>query len=98
MVKMDHRDAIRALELRERGEAPEDHDAAELFYRFWFGGDSEGFGPYDVKPRDVLWGELERGIEHERHHSDDEMVAAKIVLDHLVKNPEYYKRLEAAGL
>jgi len=45
-------------------------------------------GEEDIDPEQLKLGII---IEHE--HTEDEMVAAKIALDHLVEIPDYYSRL-----
>jgi len=82
------------LYYRSLGDRPDDKSSLDLFVNFWFGGDSEGFDKFKSIDPD----ELRRGIKHEREHSPDEVVAAKIAIDHLVKHKDYYDRLERAGL
>ena len=38
--------------------------------------------------------QLIKGIEIEKEHSSDENIAKKIAMDHLVEDPDYYKKLE----
>lgn len=42
--------------------------------------------------------QLRVGIEHEQEHTSDLERAARIALDHLYETPDYYTRLEKAGL
>ena len=42
--------------------------------------------------------QLKKGIEVEKEHTTDEKVAAKIALDHLAEDPDYYTKLTKAGL
>ena len=41
-----------------------------------------------------LGDQLAKGIEVEKEHTTDPMVAAEIALDHLNELPDYYDRLE----
>ena len=51
-----------------------------------------------VNWRKVDLEQLRTGIEHEQEHTDDLDTAARIALDHLYETPDYYARLEKAGL
>jgi hypothetical protein len=42
--------------------------------------------------------ELQKGLKVEREHTSDPKVARKIAMDHLTETPDYYTRLEKAGL
>ena len=42
--------------------------------------------------------ELNLGIKVEGEHTDDISVARRIALDHLVEDPDYYAKLDKAGL
>lgn len=42
--------------------------------------------------------QLKKGLEVEKEHTDDPKVALKIAMDHLKEDPEYYDKLEKAGL
>ena len=42
--------------------------------------------------------EVMKGISIEKEHTKDERVAARIALDHLSEDPEYYTKLKKAGL
>jgi hypothetical protein len=42
--------------------------------------------------------ELAKGIKHEKEHTDDEALATKIAIDHLMEDPHYYTKLEKSGL
>ena len=73
-----------------------DAEKLEMFNSFWWGGESA-----KVLPKWKAYaasGELAAGIEEELEHVDDERVAAKIALDHLVEDEHYYEKLKAAGL
>ncbi len=37
--------------------------------------------------------ELRQGIEVEKEHANDESIAARIAMDHLTEDPEYYDKL-----
>jgi hypothetical protein len=41
---------------------------------------------------------LAKATEHEMEHTKDPSVAMQIALDHLKKDPDYYVKLERAGL
>jgi len=41
---------------------------------------------------------LEKGIEVEKEHTEDEVEAAKIAIDHLGEDEKYYTKLDKAGL
>ncbi len=57
------------------------------------GGLAEGMSPTDFNPD-----ELELGVYTELEHTDDPELALEIAMDHLVEYPDYYSRLQAAGL
>ena len=38
--------------------------------------------------------ELEKGVQHEMEHTNDQYIARLIVLDHLYEIPDYYTQLE----
>lgn len=42
--------------------------------------------------------QLSQGISHEMEHTDNPEVAKKIALDHIKEDPQYYDKLEKAGL
>jgi len=42
--------------------------------------------------------ELALGMEAEKEHTDNEVIARKIALDHLAEDPKYYSKLKRAGL
>ena len=44
---------------------------------------------------DVDQDELQKGIEHELEHTNDEYIARLIALDHLSEMPDYYTKLSA---
>lgn len=39
--------------------------------------------------------ELERGVEVEMEHTQDETLACEIALDHLAEDPKYYTKLKS---
>lgn len=41
---------------------------------------------------------LREGAKVEREHTDDPALAEEIAMDHLTEDPQYYKKLKAAGL
>lgn len=41
---------------------------------------------------------LALGIKHEMEHTKDHALATKIAVDHLLEDPKYYYKLDAAGL
>lgn len=47
---------------------------------------------------DAILSEFEIGVSEEMEHTDSILIATEIALDHLVEAPDYYSRLEAAGL
>jgi len=49
-------------------------------------------------PSKVSKKELKMGIEVEMEHTDDPKEAAKIALQHLAEDPEYYTKLASLGL
>lgn len=50
------------------------------------------------KNLDVDQEELKKGIEVEKEHTDDPVKAEEIALDHLAEDPQYYTKLDKAGL
>jgi len=42
--------------------------------------------------------ELEMGLEVEKEHTDDLEERRKIALDHLAEDPNYYSKLQQAGI
>jgi hypothetical protein len=53
-----------------------------------------------VKPGDLPKKKLKEGAKHEKEHTDDEKTAEQIAADHLVEDPDYYrkiKKLEKGG-
>jgi len=42
--------------------------------------------------------QFEIGVEEEMEHAEEELIAQEIALDHLVEDPEYYSKLDAANL
>jgi hypothetical protein len=49
------------------------------------GGLADGKSPLEFDPDQIL-----KGLEVEKEHTDDPLVAVEIVMDHLVEDPEYY--------
>lgn len=52
------------------------------------GGRSEGHKPSEFDPE-----ALERGTQVESEHTSDRHIAQQIAMDHLMEDPEYYKKL-----
>lgn len=48
-----------------------------------------------MRPEDFDAEQLERGIEAEVEHTQDESIATEIAMDHLVEDPRYYEKPEA---
>jgi hypothetical protein len=48
----------------------------------------------DSKPEDFDAAQLKKGIEVEMEHTDDEVLAKEIAMDHLKEHPNYYAALE----
>lgn len=48
----------------------------------------------NLSTQDVDQAELQKGIEHEKEHTQDEALAKEIALDHLAENPRYYSELD----
>lgn len=65
---------------------------ATLFVQFLTGGKSGGSG---MTADDVDPDQLARGIEVEKEHVENDLIAQKISLDHLTENPSYYDYLDA---
>jgi hypothetical protein len=42
--------------------------------------------------------ELLAGVDEEMEHTTNKVIALKITMDHLAKDPAYYTKLKAAGL
>lgn len=53
------------------------------------GGLAETFSPKDFNKED-----LEEGIQEELEHTSSKAVAEEIAMDHLVEDPQYYKKLK----
>ena len=51
-----------------------------------------------IKEVGINKGELKKGIEVEKEHTDDPKIAIKIALDHLDEDPKYYTKLATLGL
>lgn len=62
---------------------------ASKFVALAMGGESRG-----KTPKGVLLDQVRRGIEVEKEHTSDPLVAMKIALDHLTEFPEYYTALD----
>jgi len=54
-----------------------------------FGGKADGKTPEEFDPE-----QLAIGTQHELEHTKDVNVAQKIAMDHLVEDPDYYKKLQ----
>jgi hypothetical protein len=39
--------------------------------------------------------QLEKGVDVEKEHTDDEKIATSIAMDHLVEDPKYYDKLKS---
>lgn len=52
------------------------------------GGAADGMKPVEFDPA-----ALEEGMQHELEHTTDKDLAREIAMDHLVEDPEYYKKL-----
>jgi hypothetical protein len=66
------------------------HSNPNEFYRqgmFWK-------SPFNGRCKDVKMGQLAKGIEVEMEHTESNIVATKIALDHLAEFPDYYDALE----
>lgn len=48
----------------------------------------------NVDPKDLDQKALRQGQKHEMEHTSNRAVAKEIAMDHLVEDPEYYKKLE----
>lgn len=57
-----------------------------------------GLTEYATKIAEDINSELEKGVEVEKEHTDNEGIATKIALDHLREDPEYYTKLATLGL
>lgn len=64
---------------------------AGSFVGFLYGG---LFMNSDMGVGDIDSEQLSRGIEVEREHTDNSLIARRIALDHLVEIPDYYSRLD----
>jgi hypothetical protein len=53
------------------------------------GGDGD-----NKKPSDFSKGVLDEGVEDEKEHTNDLDIAREIAIDHLSKDPEYYKKIK----
>jgi hypothetical protein len=49
------------------------------------GGKGDGKSPLEFDPEQILM-----GLEVEKEHSDDSLIAIEVVMDHLTEDPEYY--------
>ena len=47
---------------------------------------------------EMILDEFEIGVSEEMEHTNSVLIATEIALDHLVEHPDYYTRLEDAGL
>jgi hypothetical protein len=64
---------------------------AGSFVGFLYGG---LFMNSDMGVGDIDSEQLSRGIEVEREHTDNSLIARRIALDHLIEIPDYYSRLD----
>ena len=74
------------------------------------GGESSKYGQMDLDEMigaiadehgvsfEQIKSEFEMGVEEEMEHAEEELIAQEIALDHLVEDPEYYSKLDAANL
>jgi len=53
---------------------------------------------FNTEKESVSYKELPIGIEVEMEHTSDKEEAKKIALDHLKEDPNYYSKLNKAGL
>ena len=51
-------------------------------------------GKDEEEPGEYSQDQLEKGTEVEKEHTDNDLIAQRIVKDHLVENPRYYDYLE----
>lgn len=49
---------------------------------------------YDIGYDDVSPRQLALGTRHELEHTENQSIARRIALDHLAKDPDYYKRVD----
>lgn len=64
------------------------------------GGLSSGMSLEDLAKKhdvdlDVIKSELEKGINVEKEHTDNEDMAKEIAMDHLTEDPNYYTKLQS---
>lgn len=52
----------------------------------------------NITAKDVDQTQLDMGVKVEMEHTKDKEVAKKIATDHLAEDPEYYTKLQKAGL
>lgn len=74
---------------QDSDETENKNDAVESFLK---GGRSKG------EEFDYDEDEMDLGMEVEKEHTDNEEIIHKMVLDHLIENPEYYSKLKKAEL
>lgn len=63
-----------------------------------FGDEIPGGLADEYFPEEFDEDQLERGIEVELEHTDDEQLALEIAMDHLVEEDDYYDQLDSLGL
>jgi len=54
--------------------------------------------PKNKTPQDFDPEELRKGIDVEYEHTKNVLIAQKIAFDHLLEDPQYYTKLDKAGL
>lgn len=65
-------------------------DASHPWHDHIVGGAADGADPNQFDPT-----QLAEGVEDElKEHTDDPNVAAEIAMDHLIKDPDYYKKMK----
>ena len=57
------------------------------------GGKADKSSPADFDQKQLM-----KGVRHEFEHTDDVATAMEIAMDHLKEDPEYYGKLEKAGI
>ena len=61
--------------------------------RYPLGGRAQG-----MRPQDFNRVQLRTGTKHELEHTKNRCLAARIAMDHLAEDPDYYIKLRKAGL
>ena len=52
----------------------------------------------NTDPRSLDHEQFRKGVKVELEHTDDPNISSEIAMDHLAEDPEYYTKLQAAGL